>query len=154
MKLIVIGLAVVVLLFAVAIGVAARNDDRSTGNPSASRLAFLEDLFPPRTLSAADAEKAGAGCLRDDGFVVVGSCAFTVPDGVRRVALRRINGSPPLTVTLKPPSGRLVQEFNTAKAGPNKDDPDAYRLAVVDDGSELQMVCGAVGPCPIALDRT
>ena len=54
-------------------------------------------------------------------------------------------------VELVPPGGGLVQTIDTAIAGPDADDPDAYRLAVVDDPSTVTVRCAGPQACRLAL---
>ena len=135
-KLVVGGVvAVVVLLFLVAVGVAARDDDRPAGDPAGSALVFFEDLFPPANSTATTRDAGGATCVQGDTLVVARATGVPVhvADAVQRIALRRIVGSGQVLVEVVPPGGGLVQTVDTATAGPDADDPDAYRLAVIDD---------------------
>ena len=153
MKLVVAGVVALVVLFLVAVGVAARDDDRPAGDPTGSALSFFEDLFPPPTLDGDGARAGGATCVQGEALVVVrnGTCQFIVPDDVQRVALRRIAGSGRVLVDLVPPGPGLVQTIDTATAGPDAGDPDAYRLAVVDDGSTVTVRCAGPQPCQLVL---
>lgn len=154
MKLVVAGLVAVALLFAVAVGVSARDDDRAPGDPANSGLSFVDDLFPARRLNGGDARAGGAPCVQGETLAVNrnGTCTFTVPDGVQRIDLRRLAGSGRVLVDLDPPGDGLVQTIDTAKQGPDGDDPDAYRLAVVDDPSVVTVRCAGPQLCTIALE--
>ncbi len=154
MKVVIVVLVVVLLLFAVAVGVAARNDDRSPGDPTSSGLSFFEDRFPPRRLTGQDAVKGGARCVQGDTLELAGNgtCVFIVPDEVQQVRLRRVAGSGPVTVELVPPGDGLQQKIDTAKNGPKDDDPDEYRLGVVDDGSRITATCRGFQPCRLELE--
>jgi hypothetical protein len=154
MKLVIAVLVAVVVLLAVAIGVAARDDDRPAGDPAGSGLALIEDLFPPRQLDGDDARAGGAACVQGSTVTLGrnGVCPFVVPDDVERIALRRLAGSGRVLVELVPPGGGLEQTVDTAKPGPDRDDPDAYRLAVIDDPSTVTVRCAGPQPCQLSLD--
>jgi hypothetical protein len=147
MKLVVFGLAAVALLFFVAFGFAARDDEGGSADPDGSALSLVERFFPASTLTADDARSVGAPCLSGDRLVVApsGACTFEVPGDVERVELRRVQGSGQATVTLDPPGDGLRQQLRTS--GP----ADPLRFAVVDDPSRLEISCLGPQVCQLAL---
>jgi len=152
-KLVVAGIVAIGVLFAVAVAVAARDDDGPAGDPTDSALSFVEDLFTPRVLDGDDARAGGATCVQGSALVLArgATCTFVVPDDVERIALRRVAGSGRVLVEALAPGGGLVQTADTAAAGPDAGDPDAYRLAVIDDPTTVTVRCAGPQLCQLSL---
>jgi hypothetical protein len=148
----VVVLVLVVAVFVVSVVLARGHGNATVTNPTGSRLGAVEDLFPPRTLTAKDASKAGADCVQGNELVITAgsSCTFVVPSGVKRVELQRVPASGPLSVTLTRDGG-LTQSISTARDGPDAGHPDRYRLAVTGDGSVLTVDGCASGTCRVQL---
>jgi hypothetical protein len=152
-KLVIFALAALVLLFAVALGFAGRTNLDGVGSPSGSRLRIIEDIFPPRTLSATDVRRAGAPCLAAASLTIPsgGQCSFMLPSAVRRVILRKVPSSPPMTVTVSQ-TGGVTETLDTAKPGSDPKRPNVLSLAVPDKGSILSLSnCAGPGECRIDL---
>jgi hypothetical protein len=148
----VVVLVVVALAYVASIALARSHSGANVTNPSASGLAVIENLFPPRTLSANDATKAGATCVEGNDLVVAtgSSCTFVVPKGVNRVELDSVAGSGPMTVTLAR-AGGLTQSVDTGQKGPDAKHPGRVRLAVTGDGSVLTAQGCTSGTCRVRL---
>lgn len=142
--------AVLVVLCAAALGFSARDDQGSVGDPSASRLSFLTDLFPQRTLAAADV--AGTECFDADSmaFVVAAAqtCTVAVPEGVKRVEARWAAGS--AQAVLRRPSS-ITQTYRTSDDPQDPDHPDEVDMPVFGDGTVLQLSCLGGAGCAIGL---
>jgi hypothetical protein len=138
-----VGLAVAVVVLAAAVVQPA--DD--VASPATSRLELVEDLMPPRHLTAADIRRGGPTCLHGTTLVVPpgGGCTFIVPNGVHVVEFRRVPGSSGMTIN-------LTQTADTAPRGPDDRDPDRLRFAAVHDGTTVTFSgCRGPGTCRLLL---
>jgi hypothetical protein len=136
---------------ALAVGLTTHPTDR-VESPAHSRMRLVEDVFPPRHLTAADIRRGGPTCLEGDSLVIGpgGGCTFIVPKGVHVVDFRRVPGSPAMTVTLDR-TGDFTQDIDTGQPGPDPDDPLGLRLATVHNGVTVTL-SGCLGPSRCRLD--
>ena len=148
-KLVII-LAVVVLLFAVALGFSQRRDASSIGDPSHSSLAVVLDIVPQRSLEAGDL--VGVACLDKTTFVVsVAPCQFDVPGPVKRVLLHWVR--PPgsaMTITLAR-KGSLTQTYRSGDAPQDSKHPDDLTVPILGKGTVVVLQCTTPVPCEVAL---
>jgi hypothetical protein len=148
-------LALVVLFVgAVVLGQMAVGPTDAVGAPSHSRLRLVEDVFPPRQLTAQDIQRGGRTCLEGNTLVVAsggGGCSFILPRAVHVVVFRGLAGSSALTITLSQ-TGDLTQTVDTGRPGPDPRDPLRWRFATVRDGTTVTL-SGCRGPtsCRLAL---
>jgi hypothetical protein len=147
---------VLVVLFvgAVALGQEIIRPADSVGAPSRSRMRLVEDVFPPRQLTAQDIRRGGRTCLEGNTLVVAsggGGCSFILPLGVHVVVLLGLPGSSAMTITLTQ-TGDLTQTVDTGRPGPDPGDPLRWRFATVRDGTTVTL-SGCRGPssCRLAL---
>ncbi len=89
-------LALVVLFVgAVVLGQVIVRPTDAVGSPSQSRLRLVEDVFPPRQLTAQDIQRGGRTCLEGTTLVVApggGGCSFILPRAVHVVVFRGTPG--------------------------------------------------------------
>lgn len=142
MKAFVAAIAVVVLLFAVSIGLGRRNDDGSSGDPANSRLrGFRELLVGDRRLEAGDVT---ADCFdaASGRFVVLAgrSCEVAIPGKVRRVELAR-------------QEGRMIVRLVSPETGIQRAEQDRSPIAldVHQEGSTLTLACAGPARCTLGL---
>lgn len=143
MKALVAVLAVVVLLFAVSIGLGRRNDDDSTGDPANSRLrGFRELLVGDRRLEAGDVNDAACFDAASGQLVVLPGrpCEVVIPDKVRRVELIR-------------EGGRAIVRLISPDTGTQRADQDQspVELDVHEEGSTLSLTCAGPSRCTLGL---
>jgi hypothetical protein len=170
MKRIVIGIAVVVVVFVGAVLLAVRTGDQPVGDPTRSGFNFLGELFSPRTLRGADARAGGATCVDGDSLTLRRNetCSFTVSadvqsddvqgddlqgDDVRRIDFRRTAGSGRVIVEANPGGDGLRQRIDTATPGSHTDDPDLYQMPVLVDPTVVTVLCLGPAPCRLQLER-
>jgi len=125
------------------------------GSPSESHLSLIEDVFAPRTLTAADIRRGGPTCLQGSRLVVArgAGCTFIVPNGIHVVVFRRVALSPGMNVTLSQ-TVDLTQSVDSAQAGPDPRDPLRLRFAAVHDGTTVTVSgCQGPGACQLDLSR-
>ncbi len=123
------------------------------GSPSRSGLRLVEDVFPPRHLTARDINRGGRTCLVGKSLVVAagGGCTFIVPDGVHVVVFRRVPTSAAMTVTLSQ-TVDLTQNVDTGQPGLDPSDPLRLRFAVVHNGTTVTFSnCRGPGVCRLDL---
>ena len=152
-KLFTVAMVLVVLLFVVAVGWSIRDKNYRFGSPAGSRLRYVEDVLRPTALSVADIAGTGSTCLSGKSLVLApqgSGCEIIVPPGVRRITLRRVNGSPSMTLTVSRTSD-ITQTVDTAKPGPDRHQPAQIRFAVPYDGATLTL-SSCVGPTPCRVD--
>lgn len=146
----VIAAAALVLLCAAALGFAARHDQSSFGDPATSRLSFLGDLFPQRTLTASDV--AGSDCFDASAKAFVLSagqtCAIAIPDGVKRIEARYAAGSPDAVLS-RPTS--ITQKYRAGDDPQDPGHPSEVTMPVFGDGTLLELSCSGGGGCSVAL---
>lgn len=143
MKALVAVLAVVVLLFAVTIGLGRRDVDDNQGDPENSRLrGFRELLVGDRRLEAGDVKDVPCfdAAARRFVFTPASPCEVRVPDKVRRIELTREGGEAIV---------RLVsRETGTQRA---ERDQARVELDVHEEGSTLSLSCRGARPCALGL---
>ncbi|MDQ3896446.1 MAG: hypothetical protein M3326_04185 [Actinomycetota bacterium] len=143
MKALVAVLAVVVLLFAVTIGLGRRHVDDNQGDPANSRLRrFRELLVGDRRLEAGDVDDVPCFDAASRRFVVAPGrqCDVAVPDKVRRIELTRDGGQ--AIVRLASP------DTGTQRA---EQDQPRIELDVHEEGSTLSLTCAGTRPCMLGL---
>lgn len=144
-----VGLVVAALVMA---AIVVQPADR-LGAPATSRLGLVEDLFPPRHLSAADVRRGGPTCLEAGTLVLTagGGCTFIVPDGVHLAVFRRVPASAAMTITVSQ-TVDLTQTVDTGRPGPDPGDPDLLRFATVHDGTTVTLSgCRGPGKCRLEI---
>ncbi len=143
MKAFVAVLAVVVLLFAVTIGLGRRDVDDNQRDPANSRLrGFRELLVGDRRLEAGDLREADCFDAASGRFVVPPgrTCDVAIPGKVRRVELTREGGQAIV---------RLISpETGTQRA---EGDQPRVELDVHEEGSTLSIECRGARPCALGL---
>jgi hypothetical protein len=125
------------------------------GSPAESHLSLVEDVFAPRTLTAADIGRGGPTCLEGSRLVVArgAGCTFIVPNGVHVVVFRRVAGSPGMNITLSQ-TVDLTQSFDSAQPGTDPRDPLRLRFAAIHDGTTVTLSgCQGPGACKLDLSR-
>jgi hypothetical protein len=146
----VLAAAALVLLCAVALGFSARHDQGSFGNPSASRLSWLTDVFPQRTLAASDV--AGSDCFDTsvEAFVLAAgqTCAIAIPAGVKRIEARFTAGSANAVLTR---AQSVTQRYRATDDPQNTDHPEDVTMPVFGDGTLLALSCVGSGGCVLGL---
>jgi hypothetical protein len=139
--------AVVVLLFAVVIGLDRRQSETGGGDPAKSRLAGLRERFVGATSLSPD-DVREAPCLGPDGasFVVNagGACTVDIPGRVRKVVLQRVRGQTELVVQNRTQDDPALPDN---KAGRDS----TVRLDVYAEGSTLLIQCRLGPSCTVAI---
>lgn len=127
----------------------------AVGSPPESHLGLVEDVFAPRTLTAADIRRGGPTCLQGGRLVVAlgAGCTFIVPNGVHVVVFRRVADSPGMNITLSQ-TVDLTQSVDSGQAGPDPRDPFRLRFAAVHDGTTVTFSgCQGPGACKLDISR-
>lgn len=143
--------AIIVLLFAAALGFASRDDESSVGDPSTSRLGVLTRIFPQRALTPGDLENVDCFDQAQRRFVVpsIGGCAFAVPDGVKRIEASWIG--PGLTTAVLTRDSSLTQTYRSQDDPQDQDHPDEVAMPVFGDGTTVQLTCAIAATCLVGL---
>lgn len=146
----VVAAVVLLLLCAAALGFAAREDQSSFGDPSASRLSLLTDLFPQRTLAGSDVADAACFDASADAFVLSGgqTCSVAIPDGVKRIQARFVAGSPEAVLTR---ADSITQRYRAGDDPQDADHPDEVTMPLFGDGTLLELSCAGSGGCSLGL---
>jgi hypothetical protein len=148
-------LLVAVFVAVVVSGSTVVHPNDRVGSPSQSHLSLIEDVFAPRTLTAADIRRGGPTCLQGGRLVVArgAGCTFIVPNGVHVVVFRRVAGSPGMNITLSQ-TVDLTQSVDSARAGPDPRDPLRLRFDAVHDGTTVTLSgCQGPGACKLDVSR-
>lgn len=146
----VLAAAALVLLCAVALGFSARDDHGSVGDPSASRLGVLTDLFPQRLLAPRDVADADCFDSATRSFVVAASqtCTVALPNGVKRIEATWTTGSAQVVLTR---DTSLTQRYRASDDPQHPDRPGDVDMPVFGDGTVLTISCTGSGGCAMRL---
>lgn len=149
-------LAAVALLFGVAFALSATAGRAPSGfgEPVSSHLRLVESVLRPSTLSPADLRRGRSTCLEGTSLVLnPGSgCKVIIPDGVQRVALRRVAGAGPMLITMSA-GGGVTQVLSTGDPSPDLLEPDRLRLAVPHNGTTMTLSdCTGPARCRVDLE--
>lgn len=149
-------LAVLVGLFALLLLVAlVAPPADAVGSPARSLVRFVEDVFPPRRLTIHEIDRGGPTCVQGNMLVLMpgGGCTFIVPNNVHVALFRRVAGSPGMMMTFNR-TGDLTQTFDTGKAGPDRSDPLALRVAIFHNGTTVTLYsCRGPGACRLTVEQ-
>jgi hypothetical protein len=149
-KLLVAG-AVIVLLFAAALGFAQRRDASSVGNPQDSGFGVITKIFPQRALEPGDLKQVDCFDQGDKRFVIPSTvgCAFQAADKVKRILVTWTGGG---TVTVKlVRDTSLTQTYKSTDDPQDKDHPRDVVMPLFGDGTQVAMICTGASTCLVKL---
>ncbi|MGH3520313.1 MAG: hypothetical protein ACRDQ7_23600 [Haloechinothrix sp.] len=144
-KALLAGLVAVVVLFVVAVGAGANNDQGDAEADQGGLVGALLDRFG-ESGEVGPGDLAGS-CVRPDGSLVVQNlCAVEVAPGTQRMRLLRLRSNRPIAVSAPAPGEATFMMNKTFGAG------ELIEVAVDADRAQIVLNCGIGAVCVLVLD--